>query len=1636
MASPNPPAGGRATEAGMSFEAGVGAWFAAHIICYQPIGSRFGLADDAIPIELRFETGIYLDDVSVRLSDGSNIHVQCKTHPNLSDNVRSGLASTIAQFVPLYLDSRTTSSHKSVAILAVAADAARSLDELERACRAFDYGDTWEEVQKSVSGAQRDALKIFESCVRSNWDEGRMGALAAADLASMAKLFRVVRFDMESGQRDWSECAQLVGRQLFGAADAGDRPLRDLLGVTRKLVRSGAGATAAGLLDSLRDHGWDDSRSPRFNADVDRLRAHSAAEIARLSRHTRLPIAGGLPIVRDCIVPLRDSVKDGSLLVVGEPGSGKTGVLVNLAEEYVSQGVAFAFLSVDRFGGVGTADALRRELQLDNPLLDVLAGWPGRGPGVLLVDALDASRGGPAEGVFASLIEDAVARLGQRWSIVASIRTFDLRNGRRFRAAMAGTPPSPEHADASFTDVRHFQVPRLSLGELSAIGSKSAELEKLLRVAELALQELLKNIFNLSLAAELLSSGVSAESINSVTTQSELIDRYEDQRLPTGRMQTGVSGAVETMVRRRRLAIPRVAVTNDAIDEVLLSGVLVQAGDRISFAHHVLFDHAAGRFFLDWDDPMRLKEQMVGDPAIGLMLGPAFRFAMERVWRDDAEGRPITWNLISSLVSADKLDPIIASVALRTAAERVVQPQDVGRLCEMLVHADMPETLGPVLSRLARFVSLNVVEAGTLTSSAAVAWSRVANTAMETPERRYADGARFLLMTGFEKGDFSNADFSASFGRGARALLKFAWNTSPPMPNLAASAIRFVCRSFGSDVSASRELLQRILEEPRFSAFAHEEAQWLAEGIGWIFPFDANFAVQVYASLFGKPAPQQGKTWLGGMPSRIMPMTSNGKQDYEHARWHLRRALPSFLKSKPIEATEAVSAAAIGMVAERYGERTASGLKVGAPSSPVEIVDDRLSLQEWRSERRRNADPDGDFLAAFAQYLKVCSPEDFRAVVASATNHVAASSVWARIFGNAAERKGIVDDKIWPIAANLEIMGLPGLLRDAINYLAGAFPTRSVEEREALETALLARIRSDEEDARRYRSLAARFLSVVSERELVSPGIKNLRRELVEEGALSGNRPLVSIEIGSGPAEGFVDRHLAARGIGVDKGPDHEVRAAGRAIEELLEADKSEGVEKTNAIDLWVALQHAIKVIDAYVRPTPHEETLRTTWAAISNALEIVAKARKRAAKTHQLPQLGEILSVADRLLLSEYPQQQERSRSDSLGWGNWDVRVYGASSVVALADDEDAIALGLVERLEKILLDPVPAVRLQAAQSLNVLWNVARDHMWRLMEFVSLQEQDPGVLGFFVGGPLVRISQVEPERCEALVKPIINRLTSLGDSEELRGQVCEAIGHLSVRLWVGQNRSEARDWIRGWATNFVRDQNYLWHTTSALRSALFARFEEGASPKNGALQDRAREALGAVIDAASIALRESTGALSQDQITEEQRERAEARYRAGERLLDHACNQLYFGAGVFRGSGNEEARGLNRPETMRQFLVEYGPLLEKISEVGTAQTIHHLVELYEYLIVAAPEEVFGRATKLMLDAGVREGYQFESLASNVLVRVVRRYLADYRSIFEDTERRARLVQVLELFSSAGWPEALKLLYDLPDLLR
>jgi hypothetical protein len=533
----------------------------------------------------------------------------------------------------------------------------------------------------------------------------------------------------------------------------------------------------------------------------------------------------------------------------------------------------------------------------------------------------------------------------------------------------------------------------------------------------------------------------------------------------------------------------------------------------------------------------------------------------------------------------------------------------------------------------------------------------------------------------------------------------------------------------------------------------------------------------------------------------------------------------------------------------------------------------------------------------------------------------------------------------------------------------------------------------------------------------------------------------VSFEFGTGENYDIVDSLLRHEGADLSKGRDKAVRESTRKLEAMLHELTGE-CDAAQVGQLWTAARNVLAILDDASDGTAHAQVQQASWGAVGNAVEKIAEARAYAPDVADHPRLDEITALVDRLSANPYPEPSSGLDDDDLlGWGNWDVRVYAASALIDLCrrfGDRDP---SLIDRLEGLAFDPVPTVRLQIAQSLNALWDVARPKMWELATRIGREEPHLGVLGFFVGGPLRRISEPEPERAEAIADEILKRLPRKNGekTERAREPAAEPIAGLAARLWIGRGRSAARGWIDEWMFDLVSGEPYLWPLISTIRTGLFETYVRPDDETSVGIQLRSKELADQLAQIASELMRESLNQVQSEDATLEDRARAETRYQVAATLLDHVSNQLYFGSGVFRHGGSnpgEDIPGLIDGKAKKAFLDAYSDTLDVIGHSGTAHTLHHLVELYEYLADAAPEMVFDRVAELLVGPAQREWYQFESLGSDALVRLVRRYLADHREVFENTARRGRLVAVLELFSGAGWPEALKLLYELPDLLR
>ena len=148
-------------------------------------------------------------------------------------------------------------------------------------------------------------------------------------------------------------------------------------------------------------------------------------------------------------------------------------------------------------------------------------------------------------------------------------------------------------------------------------------------------------------------------------------------------------------------------------------------------------------------------------------------------------------------------------------------------------------------------------------------------------------------------------------------------------------------------------------------------------------------------------------------------------------------------------------------------------------------------------------------------------------------------------------------------------------------------------------------------------------------------------------------------------------------------------------------------------------------------------------------------------------------------------------------------------------------------------------------------------------------------------------------------------------------------------------------------------------------------------------------------------------------------------------KCADELVQELYFASGAYEERGGREGPGT---EQLAAWYLDARDVLDDLTAVKHPHTTHELLQVFELLIELDPASVF-RAIHRTVEPGSL--LQFESMGVAVVLRVLMRYLADYRSLFMETpELLTDLREILETFTKAGWPEAMRHSYDLGAIFR
>lgn len=702
----------------------------------------------------------------------------------------------------------------------------------------------------------------------------------------------------------------------------GNQDTRDLW---KPYAAQAAVAAAKAIIESERavpaEHPPESDLPAEFRSDIEKLIAHSRANIERLSSFSSVPGDDGEPIKLNRGAPkaLQDTLDGGPVILTGDPGAGKSACFYDLAISAMETHdvVVLAADSLDAH----SLGQLRDELGLEHEVVDVLRNWPGTERGYLLVDALDAARGERTQKALLDLI-DSATRNAERWAVAASIRRFDLRYNLDLQAMFtrAGPEPSPEFQLQEFAQIRHFNVPLLSVAELRQLELLAPRLGATLAAATDELRELVRTPFNLRLLADLVSLDVGTAELEPITTQLQLLDKYWQHRVLRGTggdaMEAVLRTACDRMVVSRSMGIDRSTLqtnssSSESLAELLSRRVLTErenAGgverEVITFSHHVLFDYAVSRLLFRGVEST-IVEKTLDAPELLLIVRPSYDMHFRHVWAS-APGRAAFWSLVITFAVSEEMPEIGKIIGPGVAAVQMRCHADFEPLIQALqVETQRRSAAESVLRHLVGARLFNGKSGGAIPDDRRGVWCKFVRALSNDLRSETAYPLATLLQELCMQPERLSDDQLRDVGIGVRNLSKWMQDCESQDGRLRRFAIEGIVRTFASDPVQSEQLLRDSLTEQRLQSVGFVELPQLADEISSIIDLNPVLARDIYSAAFGFKERSDEPTQL---VSGIMNINSTRRQDYERAHTALIDAFPELLKRAPGEAIDALGA--------------------------------------------------------------------------------------------------------------------------------------------------------------------------------------------------------------------------------------------------------------------------------------------------------------------------------------------------------------------------------------------------------------------------------------------------------------------------------------------------------------------------------------------------------------------------------------------------------------------------------------------------------------------------------------------------------------------------------------------------------
>lgn len=1657
----NSNSGGSATHSGINYQDRVAAWLCVLILAEREAPSIWGWPSHSTIEFIRCETEQPVDDLMVGTSHQALAFINVKHSLSVSQSESSDFASVLLQFVRQFVTSTSYVKGKKLwersldaqtdrfVLITSSASSAPVKEELANVLnrvRTLSVGQGLADA--ALTQSERAVLDKVNSHLQRGWFSLTGAQPTEKEIISLLHLVKIQVLDVDTNGDQEREAKTLLRTSVLQNPEQADAAWNTLIQACALWASQRNGGSREDLQLHLQQAGIALKAPHSFREDIERLQEYSR-HTYKLLRPLSLIEQGSreIKIQRPISKALREAAEHHSLVLIGEPGAGKSGVLRDLVEQLSQQNHDIVFLAVDK-QDAHSLKGLQQELGLEHDLCKVLQNWSGIQPGFIIIDALDAARSPATEQTFYDLLT-LVHTEAPRWRVITSIRQYDLRHNTKLQNLFKGKIASPFRSE-EFSSLCHLYVEQLSPEEWLQVETQSPELGRLFATADTKLQALLRVPFNIKLMADLLGRGIAIERLTPIRTQIELLDLYWKDRIahPLSEKDAReilLSRAVNEMVSNRSLRVNRrqvaIAPTDSPILRYILSANVLSEWQShstgmvnesvLTFAHHVLFDYAAARLLLR--NAPQLVRFLENDPELIIAIRPSLvmHFEHERL-----QSLSQFWELVLSFTGSQVIPEIGKLIGPSVAVESATKIEDFSPLILALSSPNPPyrECAEKALRHVTGAITVQAAQAlQSIVGNTSLNWGELLNLCTDDPRATTIYSSRPVLHLICDHPEKLTESQRQSAGIVARRILDYALAQPNRDMGLVISGLETVCRTYESDPIVSRSLLRRCLERDHVLQYGYEELFRLGNEVVRLAAVDPVIVEEIYQAAFTLMDDSEEKTEMG---SRIARMTSTRRQDFQMARYKLATEYDKFLNLAPIHATRSLIAAIEAYPRGRYSYWHDENLRVEQfdfNGQAAQIKPDRSELWDHDGGYGDNEKP-LQMLNKFRNYLEQISSDKTKTaqrkqLIDLIAKENQAAAIWRTLLKVAAK---------YPQTLGLEIRSLcwalPILSCDDTYHLVGEllktlFKLLTNEERRQVETAILYLSKVNEEERGKYAEhLRNQLLGCLDFEALVTTEAQEILSNLRSSDSVPSNESRFSPPVITWGEEATEIENLRDRGVPVQEEPNQSLISLFEPVKVFASTYSNERPPLTKVLEIMPALEKLYDTLLNTEAKACHQQALDHAWGYLAGACEAVAKSSDfncdlsygrfikstllEAAK-YQDPQPGDYSSF------DEHP-----------AWGIPAARIDAAEGIMHLAGKPSCLDGELIEVIERLAGDPVPPVRFQIASRLVAIYRNAPDLMWRLLEHFSREENSRGVLQFLIAQSLRQLASHHAAQVAELTRIIFDRIRGGKGAGEVRRHCASILGG----LYIWQDQLLCRETIEIIADDPVYYNTELHEIVFNLRSWLNLGPVDNPNPEQDKVRHKSFELLQEILSSTLRQTKELDANYpgipfsSWDETDQEKGQRLA-------KLADAICMQVYFASGAYQDGNDEEKVPLTAPARMR-FWNEARSTLSLLSEFGYPSLTHYLLETLEYLITYDPDSVFLLVGQVVRK-GKEGGYQYESLAIDLIVRIVERFIAEYRNHLQENEACRRvLIEVLDTFVEAGWPAARRLTYRMEEIFR